>query len=267
MKPDRETRRRTLARSCAALLLFILAADTRANAGDPPATQVVIIGDSIMRAVSHSLKRELAGHAGVKADSFTFLRPGLSRLDLFDWLAVIGKISKEKKPDIAVVMFGAGGRRPIHISTGAAGIADLGEGVEDDPLSAVRVIKTDDPEWSREYARRVGAAMDIMIGSGVKRIFWIELPDMREAGLQEDSLAINKVIQGEAAARPKVTVLSSKKILSRSPGVYSSYIYNTNGMPVEVRSSDGVNFNEKGAGMLAGEIVSRIHETRSDNAP
>ncbi len=265
MKTDRETGNRARAR--AALALIILAAYSHVIAAEPFSARVVIVGDSIMRAVSHSLKRELSTHPGFKVNSFTYLRPGLSRLDLFDWLGVIERISKENKPDFAVVMFGASDRQAIHIKTSLAGAADSGDGGEAAPLPLLRIINKDDPEWIREYSRRVGAAMDIMIDAGVRRIFWIELPDMRDSELQAESLMINMLIQKEAEARPKVTFLSSKKLLSRTPGVYSSYIYGTNGMPIEVRSAEGVNMNDKGADILAREIVSRILDTRSNNAP
>ena len=126
MNTDRETGNRARAR--AALALVILAAYFHVSAAEPFSTRVVIVGDSIMRAVSYSLKREMSTHPGFKVNSFTYLRPGLSRLDLFDWLGVIERISKENKPDFAVVMFGAADRQAIQINTNQAGAADFGDG-------------------------------------------------------------------------------------------------------------------------------------------
>ena len=109
--------------------------------------------------------------------------------------------------------------------------------------------------------------MDVMIKAGVKQIFWIELPDMRPPAMQQDCLLINTLIQKEAALRPQVVFQPSKKLLSKTPGTFSPYIYNTNGMPLQVRDTEGINFNPNGAELLAREVISHILETQSKAAP
>ena len=110
--------------------------------------------------------------------------------------------------------------------------------------------------------------MDVMIKAGVKRIFWIELPDMQAPTMQSDCLLINTLIQKEAASRPKVIFLPSKKLLSQTPGVFTHYIYDaTNGMPIYVRDAEGVNLDRKGADLLAREVISHILETQNNTEP
>ena len=109
--------------------------------------------------------------------------------------------------------------------------------------------------------------MDIMIAAGVKQVLWIELPDMRATKLQEYSILINTLIQKEAASRLNVTFEPSKRLLSRTPGVFTPYIYDTNGMPLQVRDAEGVNLNVNGADLLAREIVAHIRKTQSKVTP
>ena len=84
---------------------------------------------------------------------------------------------------------------------------------------------------------------------------------------QEYSILINALIQKEAAARLKVTFEPSKKLLSRTPGVFTPYIYDTNGMPLQVRDAEGVNLNVNGADLLAREIVAHILKIQKKAAP
>ncbi|MBI2438796.1 MAG: DUF459 domain-containing protein [Lentisphaerae bacterium] len=238
---------RPLALSCLPVVLPVLIPFLPSQAESAPTTQVVLLGDSTMRALAHSLERELAKQPGFSAFTFTSLGSGLARLDMFDWLAKVDEVTKAKKPDIVVIMIGANDKQAMQTQT--------------------KLIQPGAPEWNWEYARRVGVVLDIMIAAGVKRIFWIELPDMRQAKLQEDSLLINMLVQKEAESRPQVAFQSSKKILSRTPGVFSPYIFDANGMPLQVRDADGVHLNRNGADLLAREIVSRILKTQTQAAP
>lgn len=229
------------------IVLSALLASLSVSADEPLSTQVTMLGDSIMRALSHSLERELAKQSGFSTFTFTSLGSGLARLDMFDWLVKIEEISKAKKPDIIVIMMGANDKQAMQTKS--------------------KVIQPGDPDWNGEYAQRLGAAMDIMISGGVKRVFWVELPDMREPKLQKDSMLINTLIQKEAESRPKITPYSSKKLLSRTPGVFSPYILDANGMPIQVRDVDGIHLNRNGADLLAREIVSQILKTQTKAAP
>jgi hypothetical protein len=254
-----------------ALFFLTLTACLPVYADEPPVTRVVIVGDSIMRAVSHAMERALAKQPGFSVYSFTSLRSGLSRLDLFDWLAKIEAITKSKKPDIVVIMMGVNDRQVMRIQSATAipsSEPDWNQDDADNDVPAFKIIQPDDPEWNQEYARRVGAAMDIMIAAGVQRIFWIELPDMRAPAMQRDCLLINTLIQKEAASRPKVVFQPSKKLLSQTPGVFAPYVYNaTNGMPLQVRDPEGVNLERTGAELLAREIISHILKTQDNTEP
>ncbi|MFH1969737.1 MAG: hypothetical protein ABIJ53_05400, partial [Verrucomicrobiota bacterium] len=115
MTPNRRTGYPRTACSCIALFFFTLTACLPVYADKPSVTRVMIVGDSIMRAVSHAMERELAKQPGFSVFSFTSLRPGLSRLDLFDWLAKIEAITKSKKPDIVVIMMGVGDRQAMRL--------------------------------------------------------------------------------------------------------------------------------------------------------
>lgn len=207
---------------------------TESVSGAPPAG-VVVLGDSIMRALSHSLAREFDRYDGFKVVSFTYLGSGLARLDTFDWLGKIDAMMQAHKPTIVIMMIGTNDKQAIQVQSS--------------------VMQPDTPEWKQEYARRVGSAMDRMIKGGAKTVYWIEIPDMPKQELQEAGFMFNGMIRAQAAVRPTVTVVASSSILSKTPGVYTSYLVDHTGKVLQVRNQDRVHLSREGADLLARHIV------------
>lgn len=219
------------------LAALLLSGNLNLAQGQSP-QNILIMGDSIMQAVARSLERQISRQGGgVKANSYTHIGTGLARLDLFDWLAQIEQQVQTHQPDTVFIMMGANDNQPMQTSGG--------------------VVRPGDAAWEREYARRAGEAMDIMVRLGVRRIHWIELPDMREARLQNDVNTINRLVREEANKRQNVTFQESRSLLSRTPGEYSPYIIQANGMPLDIRAGDGIHLNRRGADFLAEQMIAR----------
>lgn len=217
---------------CAALFLSV----TETTAQQP--TRVLIVGDSIMQAVARSLERQLARRDGVEVSSHTHIGTGLARLDLYDWHEKIRTEVAAHRPDTVLIMIGANDNQAMRTNG--------------------QVVRPGSSEWEREYARRAGEAMDIMLRGGVQRIHWLELPDMRDARLQQDVTLINRLVRAECDQRPEATYQETRSLLSREPGTYSPYIIQANGMPLDIRSGDGIHFNRRGADLLAERMIERI---------
>lgn len=207
------------------------------NAASPREIRVLLLGDSIMVQLSRSFERKLAGRPGYKVTSFPLLGTGLARMDLFDWLNKIDDMTRDGLTDFLVMMIGVNDKQAMRTDTG--------------------ILQPNDSAWSAEYAGRVGKAMDIMIKNKVKHVLWIELPDMRDKKVQTDTLQINAIIKKEAEARPGVAFVPCKQLLSRKPGTYSSYLMQSDGMPLPVRDG-GVHLNRTGADLLADFIIAQM---------
>ena len=214
-------------------------ADPAPARGQSPSTDVLIVGDSIMQAVSRSLERQLGRRTGFNAASYTHIGSGLARLDLFDWHEQIQTLMGQRRPGLVLVMMGANDNQPMRTNQG-------------------QQVQVGSREWEEEYARRAGKAMDIMLSGGARQIHWLELPDMRDSQLQRDVTTINRLVQTEADKRTQVTFQTTRSLLSRSAGQYSPYIIQSNGMPLDIRARDGVHLNRQGADFLAERIIDRI---------
>ena len=201
---------------------------------------VLLAGDSMMKAVAPTFEQKLAG-AGFAVHSSAAIGTGLARLDLFDWYAQITKSVQTHKPEIAIVMLGGNDNQALRTESGIV------------PFGA--------PAWGAEYARRVGKFLDLMSTGGVQRIYWLELPAMRESRLDTDVQSINKIVQQEVARR-KQNFFETRLLLSKtSDGAYSAYVFQPNGMPLHVRLEDGIHLNRKGAEWLADRLIPVLQST------
>lgn len=198
------------------------------------ASKIFILGDSLMKGLAFSLQSELNKHPGVTTRTCAEIGTGLARLDLFNWHQKISENTKEFLPDTAIVWMGGNDSQPLKTMRG--------------------VLQPGTPEWSAEYGRRVGMAMDLLIGGGVKRVYWMELPDMRDDKLQADVATVRDIQAKEAKVRKEVTVLPVRPMLSPTPGKYTQFLIE-NGIPVAVRAEDGAHLNLAGAKYIAAKVT------------
>lgn len=219
----------------ARVLTLVLAIIFDGTAQAESGRRILLVGDSIMKAIARSLEREMADKEGVVVYSSVSISSGLARLDLFDWHTQIKTLVEEFKPDTVVIMMGANDNQPMK--------------------TLRNIVRFGTPEWAAEYGERVGKAMDLMIAGGVQRIFWLELPDMRDGRLQADVQVVNQIVAEQVRVRPAACYLEIRPWLSRTPGKFSPYIIQASGMPLEIRARDGIHLNRTGADFLAAKLV------------
>ncbi len=200
------------------------------------AEEILILGDSMMRIPSHSLSLQLERRPNVTVRSQTSLGTGLARLDVFDWIAKIDELLAVKAPTMSLVWFGTNDTQPITSEGGT-------------------VLQPHTPEWSAEYSRRVGQIMDKLLAGEGSKVYWLELPLMREANATRDITLINELVQVEAGKRDGVHFVALGNVLGRGGNTYSPFVMGARGMPVQVRDVDGVHLSRAGADRLAEHMM------------
>jgi hypothetical protein len=159
---------------------------------------------------------------------------GLCRPDFFDWPALMKTDMIRFRPDAVVVMFGGNDGQDMRT-----------EGQE-------FVAFTD--QWKREYAHRVGEAMDILTRGGC-RVFWIGGPVMRSAELSRQTGIMNAVYRQEADLRESVTYVDGWKLFSGTDGGFAERLPDVSGNPRLVREPDGVHLTGLGGERMAAEVL------------
>ncbi len=224
----------------AALLALALALTGTGLAQQAQPERVAFLGDSMMKLLGHQGTREMGKLPGVTVvTNFTSLGSGLARLDAFDWMAKFDTVMRETRPTLVIVALGTNDKQPMATADG-------------------RTVRPGEPDWTPEYARRVGQAMDILLKGGAARVCWMELPVMKNPQHEADAAAINDVVKEQAAARPAVTFFGVRSFLSRKPGEFSKYMIDATGKPIEFRDVDGVHLTRAGADLVVTKLIAAL---------
>lgn len=221
---------------CRACVLITMARSIHAETDVPK--RILLVGDSMMRVPAHAAELQLRRREGVKTLAYSSLGSGLARLDVFDWMAKLDELTAEFQPEVTLAWFGANDHQPMQV-----------EG---------RILQTDDPDWRVEYARRIGAVMDKLTAKPGSRVYWLEIPDMRDPGMQTKIEEINVILRREADRRDAVIFFETRQVLSRRPGTFTTHMPGPTGMPVMVRDTDGVHLNRAGADRIAEQVIRAI---------
>ncbi|MCC5846315.1 MAG: DUF459 domain-containing protein [Verrucomicrobia bacterium] len=205
--------------------------------------RVLLIGDSMMRVPAHAAELQLRRLGGVESMAYSSLGSGLARLDVFDWIAKIDELIEEFSPDVTIAWFGANDHQPLQVDG--------------------RILRTDDEAWGVEYSRRVGEMMDKLTAKPGSKVYWMEIPDMRDPGMQAKIEEVNVLLKQEADKREQVVFFETRRVLSRRPGTYTSHMPGPTGMPLMVRDADGVHLNRAGADRISEHLIQAIFQSGS----
>lgn len=217
------------------VLLIILHLGLHSVAGS---ADMLAIGDSMMQSVGRSLRRQGRSN-DLQVEVFTSIGSGLARLDLLDWHAKATELVQKYQPDTVFVMMGANDNQAMQ--------------------SAGRVISFGSDGWIEEYGRRAGRFIDLLLQNGVSRVVWVGLPIMREERLEADVRSMERMIVRQIDARDKAFFYSVTSLFA-SPNGYRAYIIQPNGMPLDVRSADGIHLNRNGAEILAEQLLEKFRK-------
>ncbi|MBM3147214.1 MAG: DUF459 domain-containing protein [Actinobacteria bacterium] len=186
-------------------------------------------GDSMGGELGGGLVPIIHGTGKAKTVSYYKVSSGLVRTDFFDWFAYLRKYSKRYQA--VVFMLGTNDAQSIAVA-------------DDAP------IKYGTAEWKAVYRTRVGRAMDIMLDSGVRRVYWVGMPVMRSANFNKDMVVINAAFRDEAQKRvPAVQYVDTMSLFSVN-GAYAP----------KWRQDDGVHFNIAGVRRLSEYVAGLVEQ-------
>jgi hypothetical protein len=203
-------------------------------------------GDSLAGIFGQSVVRDATDTGVIDAQLDYHLSTGLTRPDYFDWPAEFRGILRDQSPDVMVVIFGANDAQGIRTPAG-------------------ETYQTGSDGWKREYARRVGAVMDMLRAPG-RLIVWAGLPPMRDAAFSDRLQDLDHIYKLEAALHEGVVFVDTWSLFAGPDGRYAAYLPDAGGDMQLVREPDGVHLPRAGGDRLAGEVM-RVIDQHVDLAP
>jgi hypothetical protein len=160
---------------------------------------------------------------------------GLARPEVFNWPAHVAEVIERDQPDALVITLGSNDDQTL---TGDGGVGPFGS-----------------PEWIAEYRRRVGGMMDVVTGTGQRKLFWLGAPIMRNEERSETRYRIiNDIYREEAAKRPGRVYYVDIYDRFTENGGYADFIGG-----VQVRTPDGVHFSREGGDQVAQMILDAMN--------
>ena len=225
---------------------------TAASAGDPtvptlPAGPKVptkadkallyIAGDSLGKDLAIPLQALSEDTGVVRTAVRAEVGTGLVRPDRYNWPAQLKADMASLKPDVVVVEFGGNDTQGIPMPGGQ------------DIQSVL------DPKWAVEYARRVGATMDLLNAEN-RKLVWVGVPNNRDDAKTAELAVIRQVCQNEAARRG-IAYVDTWALFESPEGNYADYIV-VDGDLKQVRKTDGFHLNTDGVNYLARNVLDVI---------
>jgi len=195
-------------------------------------------GDSMAMVFGESLEALAEKTDVIDATLDSHVNTGLSRPDYFDWPKRLRAEMDGLRPDVAVAVFGANDWQNVEY-----------EG---------QVLRRGSPEWLELYRRRTSAAMDILVGSAHRPVWWVGMPVARNAEQSAVYRALNKIYVAEAKKRPDVHYVDTYTMFCDASGRYADYLIGLSGQRELMRQGDGIHWSRAGGDLAASAVLDQI---------
>lgn len=207
--------------------------------------KVYVVGDSDAGTFGPYLNRLLDGTNLTDTELNYKVSSGLSRPDFFDWPAELERTLPEVDPDIVVVTFGGNDAQGLAVASG--------EFLVGDPVS-------NEEEWTEEYQRRAGEAMDLLLEDD-RVVIWVGIPNDDNPEVTERMSIQDRAAKAAAAERPGVIFIDTWTRFSGRDGGWAEFVIDPrDGQGKDVRAGDGFHLNETGAEILALDIAQAVRD-------
>lgn len=165
---------------------------------------------------------------------------GLVASNYFNWPNRINQtMTSEQRPEAIIFFIGANDNQNFFLGN--------------------RILPLLTPEWKAEYARRAGVIMDL-IGQHGGRLYWVNLPVMRDPTRNAVVNEINSALAEEAGKREWVTIVDIWPLFAEDDGSFATYRPGPDGELVRARQDDGVHLTRIGTDWVATRVYKAMQD-------
>ena len=208
-------------------------------------THILVVGDSQAQGLAAGLQHQFRHDQSWRVIDRSRIATGLCSPSRYDWPAAVPGIGEAERGAIAVVMFGANDRPPVHL-----------HGHVDEKLAAA---------FCAAYGGHVRT-----IAEALKRycagVVWVGHPIVRDPVYAEDMAMLNR-LYAEQSMVAGADWFPSWPLFVDADGKFSAYAKGTDGETTRVRADDGVHLTGPGYDVLAKALVPVIELHRPATTP
>jgi hypothetical protein len=201
--------------------------------------RIAVVGDSLAAGLGVYLEREFRP-ALVQVLRQGRVSTGLSRLDYFDWMSAMRKISAGYRPDLVVVMIGDNDNQSL-LTPSEDVAAEIGSF-----------------EWPQGYEDRVEEFTRIAVDGG-SHVAWVGLPIVQRKERWPVMQRQNDIFERVIDATPNTLYVDTWDRFATREGQYTPF-YWEDGKVELIRTSDGLHFNPRGYELLAEAVGEAVVE-------
>ena len=226
--------RRAFLRATASLSVWVsMIPPVRAD-GEP--ARLLVIGDSQAQGLAGGVQRLLRRDRSIRVLDRTKIGTGLVSPRAYDWTAAVRTLAASEHADVALVMFGANDRPPVH----------GGDGTVIPGLSLA---------FTQSYGARVREIVQTLREAGIP-VIWVGHPTVRDPRYADDMAMLNRIFADAAttAGADYVPIWD----LFASDGKYQPYGKGVDGETTRLRADDGVHLTPAGYDVLAVYLLPHI---------
>jgi hypothetical protein len=209
--------------------------------------RVLTAGDSFAQPLGYELNAYANRYKMMMTQLDFKLSTGLTRPDFFDWPARLRAIMAQR-PAPEVIVFVIGGNDTQNM------------------WNAHRVFVRRTPDWQAEYTRRAAEVMDI-VGSGGARLFWVNMPIMRDPERNEIVKHMNEAVVAAVEERSWVHYVDTYTLFQDADGAFATYLPDEKGVMVQVRQNDGVHLTWAGNGWVTALVYRALERDYGFDTP
>jgi uncharacterized protein len=195
--------------------------------------RIAVVGDSLAAGLGVYLEREFRP-ALVQVLRQGRVSTGLSRLDYFDWMTAMRRISDGYRPDLVVVMIGDNDNQSL-LAPNEDVVAEIGSF-----------------EWPQGYEDRVEQFTRIAVDGG-SHVAWVGLPIVQRKERWPVMLRQNDIFERVIDATPNALYVDTWDRFATREGQYTPF-YWEDGKVQLIRTGDGLHFNPRGYELLADAV-------------
>ena len=195
--------------------------------------QVLFIGDSFMQGIGPPAQQLLQQRA-IGSLNLSKQSTGLVNNKAFNWAERL-QAALEQHADLRLLVVFLGPNDPWDIYGGR------------------QHYRFASPEWGEEYRRRMRELIDLATDYGL-RVFWVEIPAMRNDRYNAKMNYLNGLIYAEAQASGFV-VIPSRRLLS---GDQYQEVLQRGNQTLRIRAKDGIHLSAAGYKIIAQEILRQL---------
>ncbi|HVF08979.1 MAG TPA: GDSL-type esterase/lipase family protein [Actinomycetota bacterium] len=201
--------------------------------------RIAVVGDSLAAGLGVYLEREFRP-ALVQVLRQGRVSTGLSRLDYFDWMSAMRRISEDYRPDLVVVMIGDNDNQSL-LAPNEDVVAEIGSF-----------------EWPQGYEDRVEQFTRIAVDGG-SHVAWVGLPIVQRKERWPVMQRQNDIFERVIDATPNALYVDTWDRFASGEGQYTPF-YWEDGKVELVRTGDGLHFNPRGYELLAEAVGEAVVE-------